>query len=138
MIEGVNIKGSIMGIFVGMPASLYLEEFGFHVYCAFGEYPYLVGSALQRKDWRDIDVRLMLQDEEYERLGDPRHTDMSGKWHAFVLAFSALGKSMTGLPVDFQIQQQSRANEMFKDEPRCVLGITHYFRCMKMHEEGVH
>ena len=39
-----------------------------------------------------------------------------------VLAFSALGREMTGLPIDFQIQQQSYANEKF-EKSRNSLGM---------------
>ena len=39
-------------MFVGMPAALMLHEFGSQVWHAFGEPPYLVGSALRGKQWR--------------------------------------------------------------------------------------
>lgn len=38
----------------------------------------------------------------------------SEKWMSLCLAYSALGKEMTGLPIDFQIQQQTHANELHK------------------------
>jgi hypothetical protein len=112
----------IMG--VGMPASLKLQEFGSQVWAAFGEPPYLVGSALRSKKWRDVDVRLILDDQTYATmgLGDPVYTEHNGKWIALCLAFSALGKEMTGLPIDFQIQQQTYANKTFKGW-RSGLGI---------------
>lgn len=101
-----------------------LEEFGNQVWHAFGSPPYLVGSALKSKGWRDVDVRLMLSDEEYESLGlgDPRNPHINGKWVSLCLAYSALGKSLTGLPVDFQIQQQTRANGMYSG-PRNAIGF---------------
>lgn len=107
---------------VGMPADLLLEEFGYQVWCAFGETPYHVGSSVFGKQWRDVDVRLLLPDEEYERLGlgDPAHPHENAKWVSLVMAFSALGKTMTGLPIDFQIQQQSYANEHYKQEEGCI------------------
>jgi hypothetical protein len=109
---------------VGMPAALWLDEFGSQVWSAFGSPPYLVGSALKGdKPPRDVDVRVILDDEEYERmgLGNPDQAHHNAKWVALTLAFSALGKAMTGLPIDFQIQQQTNAN---KDKgPRSALGI---------------
>lgn len=48
-----------------MPALLKLNEFGGVVAGAFGIVPCLVGSALLRKDWRDVDVRLMLPNDVY-------------------------------------------------------------------------
>ncbi len=109
---------------VGMPAALYLEEFGSQVWAAFGHPPYLVGSAATSKQWRDVDVRLILDDAEYEaiELGDPNYPHQNGKWVSLCLAYSALGKAMTGLPIDFQIQEQTRANALHKGE-RHAIGI---------------
>lgn len=109
---------------VGMPAALLLNEFGSQVWAAFGEPPYHVGSSLSGKAWRDVDVRLILDDDTYAAmgLGDPKQSHRNGKWVALCLAFSALGKQMTGLPIDFQIQQASDANERH-NEPRSALGI---------------
>jgi hypothetical protein len=100
---------------VGMPTTLLLDEFGYLVWAAFGDCPYHVGSSVLKKEWRDVDVRLILSDEEYEQmeLGDPKRPQENEKWVALALAFSALGKAMTGLPIDFQIQQQSDANATF-------------------------
>lgn len=96
---------------------LYLEEFGSQVWSAFGQPPFLVGSALMGKKWRDVDVRLIMDDEEFkmEGYGDVKtypHLWLyhSGKWAAVCMAFSALGAKLTGLPIDFQIQPMSVAN----------------------------
>ncbi len=96
-----------------MPAALWLQEFGDLIFLAFGEPPYQVGSSLTAKQWRDVDVRLILADEKYAAMGfgDPKNPHESPRWVAFVLAFSALGKQMTGLPIDFQIQSQTEAND---------------------------
>lgn len=109
---------------VGMPAALWLDEFGSQVWSAFGHPPYLVGSALGSKTWRDVDVRLILQDAEYAALdlGDPARGSMNSKWISLCLAYSALGKAMTGLPIDFQIQQATYANEKYKGY-RSALGL---------------
>lgn len=110
---------------VGMPAALLLHEFGSQVWAAFGTPPYHVGSSLTMKSgWRDVDVRLILSDEEYAAmdLGSPGRPSQNGKWVALCLAFSSLGKQMTGLPIDFQIQQETRANEEYQG-PRSSLGI---------------
>ena len=112
------------GNFVGMPAALKLEEFGSQVWHAFGEPPYLVGSATFYKSWRDVDVRLILDDETYEAMdfGDPARGPHNGKWAALCMAFSALGRDMTGLPIDFQIQQQTYANKKYKGA-RMAIGL---------------
>jgi hypothetical protein len=101
---------------IGMPASLWLEEFGDLIYLAFGEVAYQVGSSLTGKVWRDVDIRLILDDTKYQNMGfgDPKdfHSQhQSPRWCAYVMAFSALGKQMTGLPIDFQIQSMTQAND---------------------------
>ncbi len=103
---------------VGMPFSLLLQQFGEHIYHAFGHIAYHVGSSLgnEKTAWRDVDVRVMLPDDEYERLGFgtvkdfPQNTHMNGKWVSTVLAWSCFGKQLTGLPIDFQIQPLGWAN----------------------------
>ena len=108
---------------VGMPAWIYLNMFGAIVNDAFGSYPYLVGSATRTKKWRDVDVRLILTDEEYEKvIGKLRSPDIiNPRLRAFNLAFSKLGESLTGLPIDFQIQQQTQANAHYPHQERHAL-----------------
>ena len=109
---------------VGMPAAMYLDEFGSHLWAVFDTPAYLVGSAFQGKNWRDVDVRMILADDVYARwgFGDPRFPSHSGRWVALCMAFSELGRKMTGLPIDFQIQQQTLANQKY-DGPRNALGM---------------
>ena len=96
---------------VGMPAALLLDEFGSQVWAAFGSPPYLVGSALAGKAWRDVDVRMILDDDLWDAmgLGDPKDTHRNAKWVSLCLAYSALGKAMTGLPIDFQLRRREAA-----------------------------
>jgi hypothetical protein len=108
---------------VGMPQGILLEQFGEHVRAAFGHVCYHVGSSLtEKRGWRDVDVRLILPDAEYAAmgLGDPRHQQRNKKWVSIILAWSAFGRDLTGLPIDFQIQQQSYANET-ENGPRSAL-----------------
>lgn len=101
---------------VPMPEGLKLNEFGSLLWDAFGTPAYHVGSSLKKKrGWRDVDVRLILSDEEWAAmsLGNPDNPHTNAKWRAFVFAFTELGRKMTGLPIDFQIQQQSDANKNF-------------------------
>ena len=88
---------------------------------AFGEHPYLVGAASQRPDFRDVDVRLILADEEFDAL----FAERKGLWALMSRLGSSFLRAKTGLPVDFQIQRQSEANEKFGDlglTPRNPLG----------------
>lgn len=109
---------------VGMPAALHLEAFGREIDDAFGHLPYLVGSAAVGKQWRDVDVRLILPDDEFDTLF-PTHTRPArhdGRWGLLCAAISELARQRTGLPVDFQIQRQSFANDRYPG-PRLALGI---------------
>lgn len=112
------------GNYVGMPAAIRLDEFARRVADLFGTIPYLVGSAIRTKDWRDVDVRLMLADDVFDRWF-PGHRGLDSadpRWAVLCDALSELAKQMTGLPVDFQIQRASRANERYKGE-RHPLGM---------------
>jgi len=115
---------------VGMPAELYLDQFGRHIWAVFGAPPYLVGSALRlKKGWRDVDVRMILPDEQWEamELGEPEGCAYNAKWVSLCLAYSALGRHITGLPIDFQLQQRTFANTKY-DQPRSAIGLSPKFR----------
>lgn len=74
---------------------------------AFVTHPYLVGTAVTRQAYRDVDVRLILDDEQYDMM-------LQGIGKAGIiflgLAIGQYLESRTGLPIDFQIQQQTAAN----------------------------
>ena len=115
---------------VGMPAALLLEQFAIVLNDAFGHgdnyfCTYQVGSSLERATWRDVDVRVILDDERYaaEGYGDPERSHGNAKWIAMTLAFSALGRQLTGLPIDFQLQQQTHANAKNIGGKRSALGL---------------
>lgn len=98
---------------VGQPHGILLNQFGEYVRHAFGEMAYHVGSSLEKKDgWRDVDVRVLLPDEEWDRLklGNPENPHGNRRWVALTLAWSAFGRQLTGLPIDFQLQQRTHAN----------------------------
>jgi hypothetical protein len=96
-----------------------LRLFGAHITQAFGDVPYHVGSSLTGKQiYRDVDVRLILPDDEYDSKWDLP----TARW-MHEMAWSALGEKLTGLPIDFQIQRQSDANAEF-NAPRSALIIS--------------
>lgn len=75
---------------------------------------YLVGSTMSGEKSagaRDTDVRLMLSDGKYERLKGA--VGMTGIRFLGIVIGQYLA-SATGLPIDFQIQQTSAANEAHK------------------------
>jgi hypothetical protein len=115
---------------IGMPTSLYLQEFGEILFHAFGEYAYHVGSSLTGATWRDVDVRVMLDAEKYSAMGfgDPKRQHESARWVAYTMAFSELGRKMTGLPIDFQIQETNTANADYPESRRSSLLMGPYRR----------
>ena len=78
---------------------------------ALGGTCYLVGSSLERRDYRDVDVRLMLSDEDFDRLffGTPE-SQWNARWSFLCMTTSTWLREQTGLPVDFQIQRATEAN----------------------------
>lgn len=100
-----------------------LGLFGLVVDDAFDSCPYLVGSALRKASYRDVDVRVILLDDDFEqRFGPATDWRSNRALRASNLAFSALGSQMTGLPIDFQAEQMTDANDA-NDGPRNALGI---------------
>lgn len=98
-----------ISIGVGMPALLHLDAYGARIHQAYGHTPYLVGSAARGKRWRDVDVRLILPDHEFHR-HFPEHrlpARYDPLWSLICAALSELGRIMTQLPIDFQIQSES-------------------------------
>lgn len=108
---------------VGQPQGMLLNEFGERLRAAFGDVAYQVGSSLGEKTsgWRDVDVRLMLDDEIWENmeLGNPENPHGNAKWRALCIVFSDYGRHLTGLPIDFQLQQRTHANANYGREKGC-------------------
>jgi hypothetical protein len=112
----------VQAVGVGSPAVFYLHEFGRLVHRFFGEYPFLVGSALKGKSPRDIDVRVRINLARFRAMFDDPAACGGGSRYAVVcMAFSALGEKMTGLPVDFQVQHPGWFNK-YLNQPRLELG----------------
>jgi hypothetical protein len=59
---------------------------------------YIVGSAVQHKDWRDVDIRQIVSDADFEKL--KKVIDI-GYFNHMV---SIWGQQITGLPIDYQVQ----------------------------------
>lgn len=86
---------------------------------------FLVGSCLDHNDFRDVDVRCILADDEFEAMFPKDETQvLRPRWQVQCLALSAWLHTLTGLPIDFQFQKISVANERFYGEQRVPLG--HY------------
>lgn len=111
----------------GMPATTLLEAFGQWLRDAFGAIADHVGSSLHGKTWRDVDVRLMLDDEQFHALfpGYRYARQIDAKWSLVCAAISELGKRLTGLPIDFQIQSVTEANAAYRGPRNPLFFFTH-------------
>lgn len=93
---------------------------------AFGWSIYQVGSSLKRRDWHDIDIRCILDDDEFARMFPGESSKEPWRYNPrLALLNAALSEwlqTRTGLPVDFQFQQQTAANEEYPGS-RSALGI---------------
>jgi len=111
--------------YIGAPACFALEQACQHLCEAFGHYGcYQVGSSLERPDWRDVDVRYILPDEEFAKLfpdaGD--HWEFDPRWLLLTTAISDWLRKQTDLPIDFQFQPQTHANARHNG-PRNAVGM---------------
>lgn len=71
---------------------------------------YLVGSVERGEDARDVDVRTILSDEDFDTFfgGSPLF------WSVFCLGVTAWLREQTDLPIDYQVQRMTEANEQHK------------------------
>lgn len=88
-----------------------------------GQPPYLVGSAGfgDERGYRDVDVRLMLDDDEFAAACPTRE-----RWELLCLAIGAYLSGRTALKIDFQVQRTREASERFSG-PRNPLGMGRVF-----------
>jgi hypothetical protein len=103
--------------FVPAPQFFNLNQACALVNRALGDYGcFLVGSALERRDYRDIDVRFVMEDTAYDRLFHDGRGDQGGGWlnplWSLMCSSTSLWLSQqSGLPIDFQIQRMTQANK---------------------------
>lgn len=118
--------------YIGAPAVFLLEQACQHINDAFDGFGcYVVGSSMERPDWRDVDVRLIMSDEEFMQLfpnanvwpeGGGGTWEQDPRWLLLTTAISLWLKQQTGLPVDFQFQPQQHANKRHS-KPRNAVGL---------------
>jgi hypothetical protein len=106
--------------YVGAPAIFKLEQACLLLNHAWNHLDscgcYLVGSCLERSDWRDVDVCMIMPDEAFVReFPDVQSIDHAiwehdAKLLLLTVAISDWLKAQTGLPIDFKFQPQSFAN----------------------------
>lgn len=100
-----------------------LEQACRPVWEAFGA-TYLVGTAQSGGKYRDVDVRTILDDAEFDALFCSVDRNGQALWALVCSAIGRMIAEQTGLPVDFQIQRMTQANEKY-DGQRNPIGHGH-------------
>jgi hypothetical protein len=110
--------------FLPCPEALLLDNACLLINEAFGERGYgcyLVGSALKRREFRDVDVRYIMKDDEFDALFTSS-PGVNALWSLVCSSVSLLLQRQSGLPVDFQIQRMTDANKKYPGG-RHALGV---------------
>ena len=89
--------------------------------------PFHVGSSLKSKDYRDIDIRLILPDDMFDLLFPDAvfYPYPRGRLAHANTAYSIYAQRATGLPIDFQFQRMTEANKEYplEEDPRNAIGM---------------
>ena len=110
--------------YIGGPEGLALDHAVHIIEMAYNSTCYLVGSALERPDFRDVDVRLILDDKDFEGyFGKNWGPRLNPLWSLTCLSLSEYLSTRTGLRVDFQIQKRSKVKESDWNKNREPLGF---------------
>lgn len=100
------------------------QTFDLNVACAplrkFGLGTFHVGSSLHRADYHDVDLRCILDNNEFDAMFPDGGDDARLKF--LNTAVSEWVAARTGLPIDFQFQRMNDANDRFKG-PRNGVGL---------------
>lgn len=78
---------------------------------------YLVGTAASSPTYRDVDVRAIVNDDAFDAM-----FPSIDWWSVVCHAIGAHLKAVTGLPIDFQVQRMTQANDKHPG-PRNPLGM---------------
>lgn len=108
---------------VGQPELNQLALACYQLRQAFGPC-YLVGECLDRRDYRHVDVRMILPNEQFHELFGGRWDGgvRTVRWHVMCVSITKMLRDATGLPVDFQIQSESWSEHHFGDRRRVSIG----------------
>lgn len=96
------------------------QQFDLNVACRalripFGCCTYHVGSSLTKPDYHDVDVRCILDDAEYDKMfGNVEGGQGQARLLFLNTTISEWIGGKTGLPIDFQFQKMTEANDKFK------------------------
>lgn len=77
---------------------------------------------MERPDWRDVDVVMIMDDDQFARefptacLNSGAAWEMDARWLVLTCALSKWLTEKAGVPVDFKFQPQTFANEHHKGQ----------------------
>ena len=109
--------------YIGFPESSRLDHAMMIVCRALDEDAFMVGSSTKSTEYRDVDVRVIMEDEKFNALfGDWNAQRLKPFWSLFCVAVSDYLAKQTGLPIDFQVQKRGDVSEADWDEPRRAVG----------------
>jgi hypothetical protein len=134
-------------VHVGSPAILRLGLACLKLCEAYGYgHIYMVGSATQHKDWRDVDVVFIMNDDKWKQYfgEDIGNLRLNPRWSYLCSLISKDLSDSSGLPIDFKFQSQAHANEKHGHKNRVPLGIFfnvdennwHCYKCGHAEYEG--
>lgn len=93
----------------------------------FGYGVFLVGSSLRTREYRDVDLRCIISDEDFERLfpGAGEASWRHPLWSLMCSSISLQLSQASGLPIDFQIQSMTEANRDYPspEHKRNAMGV---------------
>lgn len=120
-------KGKAQESMIGGPETESLSHAVAIIEEAFGAKCYLVGSATESTEYRDVDIRMVLPAAAYDALfGKVQlRARYSPFWSLLHVAISEYLQKRTGLPVDFQIQRDCPSvRERYKDKKAVELRLS--------------
>ena len=111
---------------LGEPHAMNLVNACALVEAAFNETPYLVGSAAGiKREYRDVDVRVILNDDKYVALFGEGPRQCSPFFNLICCGVSSWLAGVTGLPIDFQVQRRSQVSDEDWEAHREPLSLHH-------------
>ena len=108
--------------YLGALESVRLDAACLLVADAFGETCWLVGSATESRDYRDVDVRIILDDSAYESVFGACPPSLSPLRCLLGASISAYLSQQTDMRIDFQIQKRSDVKESDWNKTRVAMG----------------
>ena len=93
------------------------------VCAALGEQAYQVGSSTTGTEYRDVDIRVIMDDDKFNGLfGNWRAQRWMPFWSLFCTSVSYYLRQQTDMPVDFQVQRRGDVKDDDWKESRTVVG----------------